>query len=276
MRFTRSSLALAGLLALGLTGSAQAAIPNNQTGVYSACMANVERRAPADRLPGLRQQLQVHRDRSRAGTRPARRAPPGPQGPAGAEGRHRAAGRAPASRSPAGTSAPASTTIGTDYSTLATVDLPAGMYMLSGQGERVHVRDAVPRGAASMHDLPPAAEGQLRGRDRARHRVHRDQRRLPATAIQPVRSWVSPTSRAGQTDKLHLQCKDDGLVTAYFNSRRRHQADRDAGRRLHGSVQLDRHGESGPRRRWPVATAARSRSPARARPSGRAGTCSAR
>jgi len=213
MRFSRSSLALAGLLALGLAGSAQAAIPNNQTGVYSACMTKSNgalRLIDFQAFGNSCKSTEQIQGWNTAGPKGAT----GPQGPVGAKG---AAG----AQGPAGISFArghyrnAEQDLTTAYTTLATVDLPAGMHMLSA---KVNVyMDEMPyievwtvntcrllqkatSGAETTHDISSAEIG-----DDANDR---------ATISLMGLGYVP----AGQTDKLHLQCKDDGLIGGEFNS----------------------------------------------------------
>ena len=213
MRLTRSSLALAGALTLALAGTAQAAIPNNQTGVYSACMANAN---GALRLIDFQasgnscKSTETIKGWNTAGPKGATGAQ-GPAGPKGATGPQGAAGVSFAR----GHFRNGSHTIGTDYTTLATVDMPSGMFMLSGKAN-VYLSEMPVLEMWSMHTcrlLQKASSGAETVHDIATTEVSDDYSERSNLSMMGL-AYVPP----GQTDKLHLQCKDDGGIGGDMNS----------------------------------------------------------
>ena len=133
-----------------------------------------------------------------------RRARPGPRAPPGR--------RAPPARPFArGHFRTGEQDVGTSYATVATVDMPAGLYALSGKAS-VYLREALgtewwamvtcrllqksPAGAETVHDV-------------SHTEVSDDYNERGSLSVMGL-AYVP----AGQTDKLHLQCKDDGGVGA--------------------------------------------------------------
>ena len=157
-------------------------------------------------------------------------------GPRRPEGRRPGRTVPPARPSPAATSAPARQDVGTSYETVATVDLPAGLYALSGKAS-VYMREALGTRVVGDGLLPPAAE------------VRRPAPRPCRTSRTPRSPTTTTSARslsvmglayvpAGQTDKLHLQCKDDGGVGGDLTTLNNVKVIAQAGRRLHRGRQL--------------------------------------
>ena len=146
------------LLTIGLTATAKAAIPNNQTG----CL----------------------------------------QGPAGrsfARGHFRANDK----------------NVGTSYETVATVDMPAGLYALSGKAS-TYMYEALGTewwAMVSCRLLQKSPAGAETVQDVSHTEVSDDYNERASLSVMGL-AYVP----AGQTDKLHLQCKDDGGIGGDMNS----------------------------------------------------------
>jgi hypothetical protein len=216
MRLTRSSLALAGALTLALAGTAQAAIPNNQTGVYSACMANatgalrlIDFQASGNSCTATEKIMGWNTAGPKGAT--------GPQGPAGPAGPKGATGP----QGPAGVSFARghvrndNQDIGTSYTTLATVDLTAGLHQVSGKAN-VYIGEAPFIEVWAVNTcrlLQKASSGAETVHDVASEEIGDDYNDRASMSMMGL-AYVP----AGHTDKLHLQCKDDGLVGGELNS----------------------------------------------------------
>ena len=187
---SESSWRIAAVLTIGLTATAKATIPNSQTGVYTGCylpnQGNVLRLIDFQLTGGNDCDGKLVGWNS-AGPKGATGAQ-GPAGPKGATGPQGPAGPSFAR----GHFRTGEKFVGTSYETLATVDMPAGMYVLSGKAS-TYQHEILGTDWWAMVSCRLLQKSRRRRRDRAGHVAHRGQRRLQrARVAQPDGARLRP------------------------------------------------------------------------------------
>jgi hypothetical protein len=209
----RILLAIAAVLTIGLAATAKATIPNSQTGVYTACYANANgaMRVIDFEAKGL---TCTAGEKAMGWNAAGPKGATGAQGPAGPKG-------ATGPQGPAGPSfarghfRTGEKYVGTSYETLATVDMPAGMYVLSGKASTYQheILGTDWWAMVSCRLLQKSPAGAETVQDTSHTEVNDDYNERASLGLMGL-AYVP----AGQTDKLHLQCKDDGGVGGEMNS----------------------------------------------------------
>ena len=209
----RILLAIAAVLTIGLTATAKATIPNSQTGVYTACYSNANgaMRVIDFEAKGL---TCTAGEKAMGWNAAGPKGATGAQGPAGPKG-------ATGPQGPAGPSfarghfRTGEKYVGTSYETLATVDMPAGMYVLSGKAStyQQEILGTDWWAMVSCRLLQKSPAGAETVQDTSHTEVNDDYNERASLGLMGL-AYVP----AGQTDKLHLQCKDDGGVGGEMNS----------------------------------------------------------
>jgi hypothetical protein len=207
MQIRLPHVALVGVLALTVTGVASATIPNSQNGVYTACygattgaMRVIDMEAKGN-ICTASEKLMGWKATGSPG-------PVGPQGPAGPKG-------ATGPQGPAGPSfarghfRTSTHNVGTSYQTLATVDMPAGMHAISGKAS-IYISEILGTewwAMVSCRLLQKSPAGAETAHDVSHTEVSDDYNERSSLSLMGL-AYVP----AGQTDKLHLQCTDDGGI----------------------------------------------------------------
>jgi hypothetical protein len=206
MQIRLPHVALIGVLALTVTGVANATIPNSQTGVYTACygatsgaMRVIDMEAKGNICTASEKLLGWKATGSPG--------PAGPQGPAGPKG-------ATGAQGPAGISfarghfRTGAKEVGVAYENVASVDLPKGMHSVAGK--------------LSIYE-PELLAGKLWAEVDCRllqKSAAGAETVLDVTHAEVTDDWIERASMSLMglayvpegTDKLHLQCRDSGGV----------------------------------------------------------------
>jgi hypothetical protein len=211
MQIRLPHVALIGVLALTVTGVANATIPGSTTGVYTGCYAKssgalrvIDFEANGLTCTNNEKPMGWHATGPKGAT-----GPQGPAGPKGATGPQGPAGKSFAR----GHFRTGWFDASLDYETFATVDLPAGLYSLAGKANLYNEEMPVAStwATVSCRLLQKAASGAQTVHDITRAEVGDDYNEHASVSLLGLAEVP-----AGQTDKLHLQCKDDGGVGGYM------------------------------------------------------------
>ena len=211
MRITLPRVALAGALALGLSGAAVASVPAPD-GQVRACydakgnMHLIDAAASDAQMPSTCSDKETPISWNQTG-------PTGPQGAQGPQGPKGATG-AQGPQGPAGPSFvrahyTAKWLPGSDYDTVVTVDMPQGLHMVSGKA--IAYQSEYP--IISVYSMITCrlqqvnADGSTEILDISQEEVGDDDSERGTLALQGLANVKSGTA------KLNLQCHDNGLLT---------------------------------------------------------------